>query len=51
MNPDIDIGQAEGAFVMGMGYYLMEESKYDPETGKNLTDNVWVIVFHSLYVL
>ena len=41
MNPDIDIGQMQGAFVMGMGLYLQEETKYEAHTGRNLTGNTW----------
>ncbi|XP_061182872.1 xanthine dehydrogenase-like [Saccostrea echinata] len=41
MNPEIDIGQCEGAFVMGLGYFLLEEIKYDQKTGQQLTDGTW----------
>jgi xanthine dehydrogenase/oxidase len=41
MNGEIDIGQAEGAFVMGMGFWLTENFKYDPDSGQCLTDGTW----------
>ncbi|XP_048729395.2 xanthine dehydrogenase-like isoform X2 [Ostrea edulis] len=41
MNPEIDIGQCEGAFVMGLGYFLQEEIKYEQKTGQQLTDDTW----------
>ncbi|XP_067838884.1 xanthine dehydrogenase-like [Heptranchias perlo] len=41
MNPDIDIGQVEGAFVMGMGYWLIEKMIYDPKTGAVLNAGTW----------
>ena len=41
-NPALDIGQAEGAFVMGLGYWLTEECKYDPTTGELVTNDTWV---------
>ncbi|KAM9286952.1 aldehyde oxidase-like [Morus bassanus] len=31
INPAVDIGQIEGAFVQGIGLYTMEELKYSPE--------------------
>ncbi|XP_067656037.1 uncharacterized protein [Haliotis asinina] len=41
MNPEIDIGQAEGGFVMGLGYWLTEQMLFDPTTGTALTDGTW----------
>ncbi|XP_048451057.1 xanthine dehydrogenase-like [Rhincodon typus] len=41
LNPAIDIGQIEGAFVMGMGYWLMEKVIYDPKTGEVLNAGTW----------
>jgi xanthine dehydrogenase/oxidase len=35
------LGQAEGAFLMGLGYVLLEKSIYDPETGKCLNNGTW----------
>jgi xanthine dehydrogenase/oxidase len=41
LNGTIDIGQAEGAFVMGMGFWLHEKVMYDPDSGLNLTNGTW----------
>jgi xanthine dehydrogenase large subunit len=37
LNPAIDIGQIEGAFIQGMGWLTMEELVWHPETGKLTT--------------
>ena len=42
MNPAIDIGQVEGGFVMGIGQWLTEKVKYEPEFGTPVTDGTWV---------
>ncbi|GFG40713.1 hypothetical protein Cfor_03397 [Coptotermes formosanus] len=41
LSPDIDIGQIEGAFTMGLGYWLLEHLEFDPKTGALLTNRAW----------
>jgi xanthine dehydrogenase/oxidase len=44
LNPAIDIGQIEGAFVQGIGYVLSEQLVRQPdgeEAGTLTTDNTW----------
>ena len=37
LNPAIDIGQVEGAFIQGMGWLTTEELVWHPKTGKLVT--------------
>ncbi|KAJ2951736.1 hypothetical protein O0L34_g13901 [Tuta absoluta] len=37
-NPTVDVGQVEGAFVQGLGYFTTEKLVYDEKTGKLLTN-------------
>jgi len=39
--PIVDIGQVEGAYIMGLGLWTSEEIKHDPTTGEMLTKNTW----------
>ncbi|XP_065883616.1 xanthine dehydrogenase-like isoform X2 [Dysidea avara] len=41
INPEIDIGQVEGAYIMGLGYWLTEKCSYDEDSGEILTHNTW----------
>eukprot|EP00891_Asterochloris_glomerata_P008497 jgi/Astpho2/8497/Aster-05539 len=41
LNPAVDIGQIEGAFVMGMGLQTSEEVVVDQDSGKLLSDGTW----------
>eukprot|EP00294_Goniomonas_avonlea_P015192 CAMPEP_0114552482 /NCGR_PEP_ID=MMETSP0114-20121206/7146_1 /TAXON_ID=31324 /ORGANISM="Goniomonas sp, Strain m" /LENGTH=1343 /DNA_ID=CAMNT_0001737357 /DNA_START=87 /DNA_END=4118 /DNA_ORIENTATION=- len=41
INPAIDVGQVEGAFVMGLGQMLLEEVRFDSTTGALATTNTW----------
>jgi xanthine dehydrogenase/oxidase len=41
MNGMIDIGQVEGAYVFGIGYWLLEKTIYDPDTGVCLNNGTW----------
>ena len=42
LSPEVDIGQTEGAFIMGMGMWLTEKIVHDEETGELLTNRTWV---------
>jgi xanthine dehydrogenase molybdopterin-binding subunit B len=41
MSPGIDVGQIEGAFIMGVGHFLSEELIYDKQTGALLNNRTW----------
>ncbi|XP_063538704.1 uncharacterized protein LOC134747956 [Cydia strobilella] len=41
LSPEIDVGQIEGAFIMGLGYFTSEKTLYDSATGQLLTDRTW----------
>lgn len=41
LNATIDIGQVEGGFVFGMGYYTSEQPSWDPTTGKPMAGSTW----------
>ncbi|XP_012221434.1 xanthine dehydrogenase/oxidase isoform X2 [Linepithema humile] len=41
LNPEVDLGQVEGAFIMGIGYWTSEELVYDPKTGAIMNDRTW----------
>ena len=45
INPEVDIGQIEGAYVMGLGYWLTEKCAYNENSGELLTFNTWVCNF------
>ncbi len=40
LNPLLDLGQAQGAFVQGLGYMFTEEILFDDD-GRLLTDGTW----------
>jgi len=42
LNPGIDIGQIEGAHIMGQGLWTTEKLVYDEATGQLLTNSTWV---------
>lgn len=41
LNPNVDIGQIEGAFMMGLGYWTSEEIVVDKDTGELKTNRTW----------
>ncbi|EDW38594.1 GL11937 [Drosophila persimilis] len=41
LNPNVDIGQMEGALMMGLGYWTSEQIVVDKQTGECLTNRTW----------
>lgn len=41
LSPNIDVGQIEGGFIIGLGIWLTENLVYDPKTAELLTDRSW----------
>mmetsp|Transcript_71849 Transcript_71849/g.222100 ORF Transcript_71849/g.222100 Transcript_71849/m.222100 type:complete len:473 (+) Transcript_71849:109-1527(+) len=41
LSPLLDLGQAEGGFVYGIGMYLREDVLIDPADGRNKTEGAW----------
>lgn len=41
LNPALDMGQVEGAFMMGLGYWRTERIVHDTTTGALLTNRSW----------
>ncbi|KAK9807521.1 hypothetical protein WJX72_001412 [[Myrmecia] bisecta] len=41
INPGVDIGQVEGAFMMGLGMCTTEDVVWDSRTGRLLSDSTW----------
>jgi len=41
LNADIDVGQIEGGFVMGLGYFLSEKVVFDQATGYLKSTGTW----------
>ena len=48
INPEVDVGQLEGAFVMSLGMWLTEQVRYDPDSGRLLTHDTWVSRYYLL---
>lgn len=41
ISPLMDVGQIEGAFMMGVGYWLFEKLEFNRQTGELLTNRSW----------
>lgn len=51
LNPEVDLGQIEGAFVMGIGYWTSEELVFDSKTGILTNDRTWVGDIYRVLVI
>ncbi|XP_046968170.1 aldehyde oxidase 1-like [Vanessa cardui] len=41
INPELDVGQVEGAFIFGVGYWTSETLVYDRSNGELLSNRTW----------
>ncbi|XP_068235894.1 uncharacterized protein [Palaemon carinicauda] len=41
LNPYVDVGQVEGAFIMGLGFYTSELIKIHQPTGQRISNGTW----------
>ncbi|KAF9823384.1 hypothetical protein SFRURICE_006597 [Spodoptera frugiperda] len=41
MSPEIDVGQIEGAFIMGLGLWTSEKLVFEKSSGRLLTNRTW----------
>jgi len=41
LSPLVDLGQVEGAFIIGLGHFLTEALEYDAKTGALKTFDTW----------
>ena len=49
ISPYVDVGQVEGAFVMGLGLFTTEFLQYDQITGQKLVTGTWVTTIVDIY--
>ncbi|XP_055686273.1 uncharacterized protein LOC129791793 [Lutzomyia longipalpis] len=41
LSPNVDVGQVEGSFIMGVGYWLHESLVFNRQNGELLTNRTW----------
>ncbi|XP_059612857.1 uncharacterized protein LOC132259308 [Phlebotomus argentipes] len=41
LSPNVDVGQVEGSFIMGVGYWLHEALVFNRQNGELLTNRTW----------
>ncbi|XP_035827747.1 xanthine dehydrogenase [Aplysia californica] len=41
LNPRLDLGQLEGGFMLGCGFFLLESMTFEPDSGRALSTGTW----------